>query len=172
MDVERYSGKIFSFSLRLIIMSDIESNCSDNISNRDELTATDQRKNDGATEQQIDNVTEHRNFGKRPFDEAQKPVPSFKRQRWEALADEEQHEWELPDELASYANKYLQKFVKEKSLEDSILNEKPSVDLFGRVFRDHVKETAKVKEECKEIYRRERPDQNKRPFNNGPSFLK
>ena len=42
------------------------------------------------------------------------------------------------------------------------LLEKPSVDLFGRVFRDHVKETAKVKKECKEIYRRERPDQNKR----------
>ena len=29
--------------------------------------------------------------------------------------------------------------------------EKPSVDLFGRVLRDHVKETAKVKRECKEI---------------------
>ena len=42
------------------------------------------------------------------------------------------------------------------------LLEKPSVDLFGRVFRDYVKETAKVKKECKEIYRRERPDQNKR----------
>ena len=32
------------------------------------------------------------------------------------------------------------------------LLEKPSVDLFGHVFRDHVKETAKVKNECKEIY--------------------
>ena len=52
------------------------------------------------------------------------------------------------------------------------LLEKPSVDLFGRVFRDHVKETAKVKKECKEIYRRERPDQNKRPFNKDPSFSK
>ena len=46
------------------------------------------------------------------------------------------------------------------------LLEKPSVDLFGRVFRDHVKETAKVKKECKEIY------QNQRPFNKGPSFSK
>ena len=52
------------------------------------------------------------------------------------------------------------------------LLEKPSVDLFGRVFRDHVKETAKVKKEGKEIYRPERPDQNKRPFNKGPSFSK
>ena len=51
-------------------------------------------------------------------------------------------------------------------------SEKPSVDLFGRVLRDHVKETAKVKRECKEIYRRERPDQNKRPFNKVPSFSK
>ena len=52
------------------------------------------------------------------------------------------------------------------------LLEKPSGDLFGRVFRDHLKETAKVKKECKEIYRCERPDQNKRPFNKGPSFSK
>ena len=52
------------------------------------------------------------------------------------------------------------------------LLEKPSVDVLGRVFRDHVKETAKVKKKCKEIYRRERPEQNKRPFNNGPSFSK
>ena len=52
------------------------------------------------------------------------------------------------------------------------LLEKPSVDLFGRVFRDHVKETAKVKKECKEIYRRERPEQNKRHFSKGLSFSK
>ena len=50
--------------------------------------------------------------------------------------------------------------------------EKPCVDLFGRVFRYHVKETTKVKKEFREIYRRERPDQNKRPFNKGPSFSK
>ena len=106
-------------------MSDIESNCSKNISNRDESTATEQRKNDVATEQQIDNATEHRNIGKRPFEEAQKPESPFKRQRCEALADEEQQEWEIPDELASYANKYLQKFVQDKSLKDSILNENP-----------------------------------------------
>ena len=62
-------------------MSDIESNCSENISNRDELIATKQRKNDGATEQQIDNATEHRSVGKRPFEESQKPGSSFKRQR-------------------------------------------------------------------------------------------
>ena len=106
-------------------MSDIESNCSENSSNRDELTATEQRKNDGATEQQIDNATEDRNIGKRPFEEAQKPESSFKRQRCEVLAGEEQHEWELPDELASYASKYLRKFVQGKILKDSILNENP-----------------------------------------------
>ena len=76
-------------------MSEIESNCSENISNRDELTAAEQRKNDGATEQQMDNATEHKSIGKGPFEEAQKPESSFKRQRCEALADEEQHEWEL-----------------------------------------------------------------------------
>ena len=36
-----------------------------------------------------------------------------------------------------------------------------------------MKENAKVKKkECKEIYRRESPDQNKRPFSKGPSFSK
>ena len=52
------------------------------------------------------------------------------------------------------------------------LLEKPSVDLFGSVFRDHVKETSKVKKECKEIYRSERPDQNKPPFSKSPAFSK
>ena len=52
------------------------------------------------------------------------------------------------------------------------LLEKPSVDLFGHVFRDHVKETAKVKKEFKEIYRPEGPDQNKQHLNKGPSFSK
>ena len=70
-------------------MSDIEFNCSANISNGDELTATEQRKNDGATVQQIDNTTEHRNIEKRPFEEAQKPESLFKRQRYEPLPDEE-----------------------------------------------------------------------------------
>ena len=106
-------------------MSYIESNCSENISNRDELTATEQRKNDGVTKQQIDNANEHRNIGKIPFEEAQKPGSSFKRQRCEIIADEVQHEWELPDELAYYANKYLQKFVQDKNLKDSNLNENP-----------------------------------------------
>ena len=43
------------------------------------------------------------------------------------------------------------------------LLETTSVDLFGRVFRDHVKET-------EEIYRRERPKQNKRPCSKDPHF--
>ena len=59
-------------------MSDIDSNFSENISNRNELTATEQRKTDGATEQQIDNPTEHRNIRKRQFEEAQTPESSAK----------------------------------------------------------------------------------------------
>ena len=106
-------------------MSNIESNCSENISNRDKLAAAEQTKNDGATKQQIDNATEHRNIGKRRFEEAQKPESSFKRQRCEALADEEQLDWELPDELASYVKKNWQKFVQDKNVKDSILNENP-----------------------------------------------
>ena len=104
-------------------MSEIKSNCSESISNRDESTVFEQRKNDGPTEQQLGNATEYRNIRKISFEDARKPESSFKRQRCEALADEEQHEWELPDELTSYANKYLEKFVQDKNLKDSILNE-------------------------------------------------
>ena len=52
----------------------------------------------------MDNATEDR---KRALEEDQKPQSLFKKQRCEALADEEQHKWELPDWLASYANKYF-----------------------------------------------------------------
>ena len=104
-------------------MSEIESNCSENISNRDKLTALEQRKNDSATEQQIENATENRNTGTIPYEEAQKLESSLKRQRCQALAGKEQQEWELLDELAIYQNKYLQKFVQGKNSKDSILNE-------------------------------------------------
>ena len=59
------------------------------------------------------------------FYQEKKPESSFKRQRYEALGDEKQHDWELPDEFSFYANKFLQKFVEEKKLRDSILNENP-----------------------------------------------
>ena len=58
-------------------MSDIESNCFENISNRHELTATEQRKKDSDT-----NPTDHRNIGRRPLEEAQKPDSLFKRKMW------------------------------------------------------------------------------------------
>ena len=82
--------------MTLTIMRAIKSNCSENISDRDELNNTEHRKNDGATEQQIDNVTKNRNRGKRPFEEAQKLESLFKRQKCEAFPDKEKHEWELP----------------------------------------------------------------------------
>ena len=40
-----------------------------------------------------------------------------------ALADEEQHNWELHENLAKNINKYLQKRVHEKTLKDSVLHE-------------------------------------------------
>ena len=49
--------------------------------------------------------------------------------------------------------------------DEAELLETTSVDLFGRAFRDQVKET-------QEICRRERPKQNKRPFSKDPSFSK
>ena len=54
-----------------------------------------------------------------------------------------------------------QDMQKAKNIKDqSELLEKGSVDLFGRIFKDHVEHAAKVKKECNEIYRHERPDQN------------
>lgn len=46
-----------------------------------------------------------------------------------------------------------------KSIKDQAkLLQKPSVDLFGPIFSNLVKETPKVKKECKEIYCREHPE--------------
>lgn len=54
-----------------------------------------------------------------------------------------------------------QDMQKAKNIEDqSELLEKGSVDLFGRIFKDHVEQAAKVKKECNEIYRHEHLDQN------------
>ena len=260
----------------------------------DGSTAIEQRSDDSATEHTTDIATEQRNSEKKPFEESQKVESSLKRQRCRELADEEQHKWELPEELSKHANKYLQKFVQDKNLEDSILNEKPvptniikprkleeyykelleelhakreiamdemlkkmqtktfsimgplnkiwfsckgvmayenrmmqldliemiqyleklamlmgqalsvitynirlnvlstvqkkqkakkikdqvellqkpSANIFNRVFRGHVKETVKVKKEFKEVYRREQPEQNKQPISKGPSLSK
>ena len=103
----------------MIILSHIESNCSENISDRDEFTATEQRKNDCATEQQIGNSIDGRSRVKKLSEEAKKLESSFKRQQCEALADEEQHKWKLRDEFISYSNKYFHKFFQDKKLKAS-----------------------------------------------------
>ena len=79
-----------------------------------------------ATERKASDTTECRNgSGKRPLNEDDSEERSFKRQRFEALTEEEHHEWELPEELVRYANKYIEKYVQEKSLKDTVLIENP-----------------------------------------------
>lgn len=51
--------------------------------------------------------------------------PPYKRQRFEAVAEEDNNMYELPEELAAYVNKYLERFVPDKGLKDSILYENP-----------------------------------------------
>ena len=86
----------------------------------DEFTATELRKNYCSTEQQIGNSINDGSRVKKPFEEAKKLESSFKRQQCEALADEEQHKWKLPDEFISYSNEYLHKFFQDKKLKASL----------------------------------------------------
>ena len=57
-------------------------------------------------------------------------------------------------------------------LNDLIQYLEQSVMLVGQAFNviTFNRRLSKVKKECKEIYRRERPEQNKRPFNKVPLF--
>ena len=52
-------------------------------------------------------------------------TPSFKRQRFEAQSEETQFDWELPQELKEYAEKYFYKFISEKDLKESVLKQNP-----------------------------------------------
>lgn len=61
----------------------------------------------------------------RESEEGRDYQPSFKRPRFEALADEKQYDYELPDEMADYLNKYMDKYVPDKDLKDSIMTENP-----------------------------------------------
>ena len=106
-------------------MSAIKSNCSENISDRDELTNTEQRKNDGATEQQIDTVTENRNRGKKTIWGSPKAgvivqktkMWSISRQRTRRV----RNSW-----LACFLRKQtFEEIVQDKKLKDSILKENP-----------------------------------------------
>ena len=52
-------------------------------------------------------------------------VVSFKRFRKEPLPDEAIHNWELPDEMVTYAQKYFERFVNERDMKDSVCKENP-----------------------------------------------
>ena len=88
--------------------------------NEEVTTATEQENN--AIERKDIDATEHRDRPqKRPLDGSHEEEGSFKRQRFEALADDEQNEWQLPEEMVKYLNRYSDKFIQEKSLKDSVL---------------------------------------------------
>ena len=93
-----------------------ESECSTNANEQIDISATEQ----------VEDANEHNEqSAKRPLEDKDDHEVTYKRQRFEALAEEEQHEWQLPDELVRYSNKYFEKFVQEKSLKDSVLLENP-----------------------------------------------
>ena len=50
---------------------------------------------------------------------------TFKRIRFEAIPEEAQNNWEIPDEMAKYAKKYFEKYVSDKELKDSITLNSP-----------------------------------------------
>ena len=49
----------------------------------------------------------------------------FKRILFEAILEEAQNNWEVPDEMEKYAKKYFEKYVSDKELKDSITLNSP-----------------------------------------------
>ena len=98
--------------------------------------AKEQVKN--AVERENRDATEHWDRPqKRSVDEGHEEEGSFKRRRFEALADDEQNEWHLPEELVMD----IPTNASRKSLKDSILlvnpvpTNMPQPRLVGRLFQ-------------------------------------
>ena len=58
-------------------------------------------------------------------EEGKERTMTFKRIRFEAIPEEAQNNWEIPDEMAKYAKKYFEKYVSDKELKDSITLNSP-----------------------------------------------
>ena len=64
---------------------------------------------------------------KRPWDseEEKERAVTFKRIRFEAMPEEAQNNWKVPDEMAKYAKKYFEKYVSDKELKYNITRNSP-----------------------------------------------
>ena len=49
----------------------------------------------------------------------------FKRRHFEAIPEEAQNNWDVPDEMTKYAKKYFEKNVSDKELKDNITLNSP-----------------------------------------------
>ena len=58
-------------------------------------------------------------------EEEKESTITFKRIRFEAIPEEAQNNWEVPDEMVKYAKKYFEKCVNDKELKDSITFNSP-----------------------------------------------
>ena len=69
-----------------------------------------------------------------PEDETEEdPMPTFKRQRFEALPKGARYLWDLPESLLDYSTKYFTKHVPERDLKESVTQGNPSPDNFLEV---------------------------------------
>ena len=62
---------------------------------------------------------------KRLWDSKEEKEMVFKKICFEAIPEETQNNWEVPDEMAKYSKKYFAKYVRHKELEDSITLNSP-----------------------------------------------
>ena len=93
---------------------------------------------------------------KRPWDskEEKESTMMFKWIRFKAIPKEAQNNWEVPDEMTKYANKYFEKYVSDKELNDSITLNSPVPtnlykaknmdDYFGDLLENQRKKYSKV----------------------------
>ena len=110
----------------IIIMSDSTSGSNDSSIEQEGIDPKNLEINESRNEE----TSESR---KRSHEEENTPhedQPSFKRQRFEALSEEKQHLWELPEVMEEYARKYFVTYVKEKDLRDTTLIPNPVPENF------------------------------------------
>ena len=50
---------------------------------------------------------------------------TYRRIRFEAIPEEAQNNWEVPNEMPKYVKKYFEKYVSDKELKDSITLHSP-----------------------------------------------
>ena len=77
---------------------------------------------------------------------------TFERRRFEAVPEEAQNNWEVPDQMAKYTKEYFEKYVGDKELKDSItINSPVPTNLLKEKIMDYFVKLLEDQKKKKEI---------------------